>query len=118
MSLLTGSMKLPPLRIVCSPSGSAMAAATSPVTNTTAKVTTALAARTRPRRGTAVIVTRIRPRRYSAVMNMVATTTTAISPANVPTSVCAMSLPPALAEPGTSVAMSPDPVTVILPPAC
>ena len=46
----------------------------------------AFAASTRLRRGLAVRVTRIRPRRNSAVMNMVPTTSTAISPANVPTS--------------------------------
>ena len=62
-----------------------MTAATSPTTNVTAPITTAFAASTRPRRGLAARVARIRPRRYSAVMNMTATTTTAISPANVPT---------------------------------
>ena len=53
-------------------------------TNATAPTTTAFAARARPRRGLAASVTRIRFRRYSAVMNMVATTASAISPANVP----------------------------------
>ena len=58
--------------------------ATSPATNATAPITIALAASTRPRRGLAASVVRIRPRRYSAVMNIVATTATAISPTNVP----------------------------------
>src|ERR1700728_2703024 len=76
----------------------------------------AFAASTRLRRGLAVRVTRIRPRRNSAVMNMVATTSTAISPANVPTSVSATepAVPPS--PPGRSGAMSPDPVTVSVPP--
>ena len=81
----------------------------------TEPITTALAASTRPRAGLAVKVTRIRPRRYSAVMNIVATTITAISPPNAPSSVCSMTVPvPSPA--GTSGAMSPDPVTVTVPP--
>jgi hypothetical protein len=62
-----------------------MAAAARPVTNVTIAMTRALAASNRPRRGLAVSVVRIRPRRYSAVMNMTATTITAMSPANAPT---------------------------------
>ncbi len=98
------------------PRNTAAAAATSPVTKATEPSTMALAASTRPRRGLAVSVVRIRPRRYSAVMNIVATTITAISPANVPTrnTVTVRSSPPAC--PGTAGAMSPDPVTVNRPP--
>src|ERR1019366_8293325 len=76
----------------------------------------AFAASTRPRRGLAVRVTRIRPRRNSAVMNMVATTSTAISPANVPASVSATEPAVRPSPPGRSGAMSPDPVTVSVPP--
>ena len=60
-------------------------AATSPATKATEPITMAFAARTRPRRGLAASVVRISPRRYSAVMNIAPTTTTAISPKNVPT---------------------------------
>ena len=62
----------------------AAAAPTSPATNETAPITIAFAASTRPRRGLAASVTLIRFRRYSAVMNIAATTTSAISAANVP----------------------------------
>ena len=82
----------------------------------TEPITTALAASTRPRAGVAAKVTRIRPRRYSAVMNIAATTITAISPANTPSSVCPMGNPPPSAA-ATYGAMSPDPVTVMMPPA-
>ena len=58
---------------------------------------------------------RISPRRYSAVMNMAATTATAISPANTPESACAMGRPPSF--PLTDGAMSPEPLTVNTPPA-
>ena len=78
-------------------------------------MTTALAASTRPRAGLAANVTRIRPRRYSAVMNIAATTITAISAPNTPVSVCSMGVP---TWPPTSGAMSPVPVTVNVPPAC
>jgi hypothetical protein len=61
-------------------------------------------------------VVRIRPRRYSAVTNIVATTTTTISPAKVPTRVWVMVVPRP-AAPATAGAMSPDPVTVNPPPA-
>lgn len=81
--------------------------------NVTAASTTALAASTRPRRGLAANVVRISPRRYSAVMNITPITTTAISPANVPTRVCAVTAP-ALPPAG---AMSPDPDTVNVPAA-
>ena len=102
------------------PMSTAMIAAISPSMNVTAPITTALAASTRPRRGVAARVTRIMPRRYSAVMNIVAITTTAISPANVPTRCCSMVPDGPTLDPGPSVtgAMSPDPVTVKLPPAC
>ena len=75
----------------------AAAAATSAAAKATEPITMALAASTRPRRGLAVSVVRIRPRRYSAVMNIVATTITTISPANVPTrkTVTVRSSPPA-----------------------
>ena len=92
-----------------------MAAAASPVAKAAAPITIAFAASTRPRPGLAASVVRIRPRRYSAVMNIVPTTTTTISPANVPTRAWLMSTPPP--EPGTSGAISPDPVTVNLSPA-
>ncbi len=59
-------------------------AAASPVTKAAAPITIAFAASTRPRTGLTASVVRIRPRRYSAVMNIVATTITAISPATVP----------------------------------
>jgi hypothetical protein len=104
-------------RASCVPKITAAAAPTSPVTKAAEPITIALAASTRPRRGLEARVTRIRPRRYSAVMNIVATTITAISPANVPTrkTVRVRSSPPAC--PGTAGAMSPDPVTVNRPPA-
>ena len=82
----------------------------------TEPITMAFAASTRPRRGLAAKVVRIRPRRYSAVMNIVPTTTTAISPANAPTRVESRGWP-GPAPPGVSGAMSPDPVTVNVPPA-
>ena len=88
-----------------------MAAPASPAAKVTAPSTTALAASTRPRRGLAASVTRIRPRRYSAVMNIAPTTTTAISPANVPIRVCA-TVTPTPPPPDTAGAMSPEPVTV------
>ena len=74
---------MPLERSMCSPSGTRRRAI-SPAMKVTAPITAALAASTRPRAGLAVSVTRIRPRRYSAVMNIVATTITAISPANAP----------------------------------
>ena len=105
-------MKLPLARSSRSPSRTAAMAPASPATKVTEPITTAFAARTRPRRGLAVKVTRIRPRRYSAVMNIVATTITAISPANAPGSV----LFDGFRRPAaTSGAMSPDPVTVMVP---
>ena len=93
-----------------------MAAAASPPAKLTAAITMAFAASTRPRRGLAANVMGIRPRRYSAVTNIVATTTTAISPANAPTRVWSRGWP-GPAPPGSSGAMSPDPVTVNAPPA-
>ena len=88
----------------------------SPATKVTEPITTALAARTRPRRGAAASVVRIRPRRYSAVMNIAPTTITTISPANAPMKPSSAALP-MLAGPGPAGAMSPDPVTVNVPPA-
>ena len=81
----TGYTYEPRARASWAPKITAAAAATSPATKVTEPITMALAASTRPRRGLAVRVRRIRPRRYSAVMNIVATTIIAISPANVPT---------------------------------
>src|ERR1700721_1798501 len=49
-----------------------------------------MAARAAPRRGVAARVVRIRPRRYSAVKNIAATTTIAISPMNTPARLCSM----------------------------
>ena len=101
------------------PRVTAAAAAASPTTKVTEPITMALAASTRPRRGLAARVVRIRPRRYSAVMNIAATTSTAISPANVPTRRFAMVSdgPPLASDPAMTGAMSPDPVTVNRPPA-
>ncbi len=62
----------------------APAAAARPATKAAEPITIAFAASIRPRFGLAASVVRIRPRRYSAVMKIVATTTTATSPANVP----------------------------------
>ena len=93
-----------------------MTAATSPAVKLTAAITIAFAASTCPRRGLAANVVRIRPRRYSAVTNIVATTTTAISPASAPTRVWSRGWP-VPAPPGASGAMSPDPVTLNVPPA-
>src|SRR6266511_4010435 len=85
ISDVTGNTSKPLARSSRSTSGTVTTAATSPVTKVTEPITMAFAARTRPRRGLAARVVRIRPRRYSAVMNNVATTITAISPANAPT---------------------------------
>ena len=74
----------PPECSLCSASGSAMAAPTSPATNVADPITMAFAASTRPRRGLAANVVRIRPRRYSAVMNRAPRAMTAISPMAVP----------------------------------
>ena len=79
-------------------------------------MTMAFAASTRPRRGLAARVVRIRPRRYSAVMNIVAITITAIRPANVPTRNSRWSVRVA-SDPAMTGAMSPVPVTVNRPPA-
>ena len=69
---------------MAAPTLTAPMAPSSPATNATAPTTSALAASARPRRGLAASVVLIRPRRYSAVMNIVATTATAINPTNVP----------------------------------
>ena len=87
-----------------------------PATNVTEPTTAALAARTRPRAGAAARVVRIRPRRYSAVMNMAPTTITTISPANAPTKPSSAGMP-IFVGPGPAGAMSPEPVTVNVPPA-
>src|ERR1039458_9828882 len=99
------------------PKITAAAAAASPATKLTAPITMAFAASIRPRRGLAASVTRIRPRRYSAVMNIVATTITTISPANVPMRCCVTVVPASPACPGTTGAISPEPVTVNRPAA-
>jgi hypothetical protein len=110
----TGNTKLPLLRVIRSPSATATIEPTSPATKVTKPITTAFAARTRPRAGPAVRVVRIRPRRYSAVMNSVAKTIITISPANAPPRSCSMVCPTDNA-PATIGVMSPDPVTVNLP---
>ena len=94
------------------PSKTAPADPASPAVKVTAPRTMALAASTRPRRGLAASVRRIRPRRYSAVMNSAPTTITAISPMNKPASDASSGVAPL--APG---AMSPEPVTVKVPPA-
>ena len=81
-------------------------AATSPMANADPPTTTAFAARIRLRRGLAATVVRIMPRRYSAVTDIVATTSTKTSPRNVPTSVW-VRLSPRPAAPTTAGAMSP-----------
>src|SRR5690348_17008562 len=91
------------------------AAPTTPATNVTEPITTALAARTRPRPGAAASVTAIRPRRYSAVMNIAPTTITTIRPANAPTKPSSAGMP-MFVGPGPAGAMSPEPVTVNVPP--
>src|SRR5580692_8341197 len=88
----------------------------SPATKVTEPITTALAARTRPRAGAAASVTAIRPRRYSAVMNIAPTTIATISPANAPTKPSSADMP-MFVGPGPAGAMSPEPVTVNVPPA-
>ena len=100
----------------CSPSGSATAAATSPATNATAPITTALAASTRPRRGLGANVVRIRPRRYSAVMNSAADHDQHDQPGEGADEGALDALPRPLGR--SAGAMSPDPVTVNVPPAC
>ncbi len=100
---------------MCRETGMAITVAANPVTKVTAPITMALAARTRPRRGLAARVTRIRPRRYSAVMNKVATTISAIRPASTPPRMLSRVSPPKMA-PATAGAMSPDPLTVNVPP--
>ncbi len=87
------------------------------MTNATAPITTALAASTAPRLGVAASVVRIRPRRYSVLKNIAATITIAISPRNAPARLCPIvtvgNPPPG---PGVTGAMSPEPVTVKVPP--
>src|SRR6202050_1530682 len=90
----TGHTGMPVLRNTGVPTASARAAATAPTTKPTAAITTALAASSRPRRGAAVSETRISPRRYSPVMNIAATTTSGISPKNVPSSARWMEMTP------------------------
>src|SRR5215831_4176936 len=92
------------------------AAPAAPATNVTEPITTALAARTRPRPGLAASVVRIRPRRYSAVMNIAPTTMTTISPASAPLKPRSPDAPMP-AGPGPAGAMSPEPLTVNAPPA-
>ena len=85
-----GQHDRPLFRSSGTPSPIANAEATRPSTNATAAATMALAASTWPRRGVAASVVRIRPRRYSAVKNIAATTTIAISPMNAPARLCSM----------------------------
>src|SRR5215831_4312661 len=92
------------------------AAPISPAAKVTEPITTALAARTRVRRGPAANVTAIRPRRYSAGMNIAPTTITTISPANAPAKPSSAGMP-MFVGPGPAGAMSPEPVTVNVPPA-
>src|SRR6266702_24702 len=99
-----GFRKLPLWRRIRPPSGTTTAAAARPATKVTKPITIAFAARTRPRRGLAARVMRIRPRRYSAVMNIVATTISAISPPKAPVRVSSMGVAMLV-----SGAMSPDP---------
>ena len=111
----TGKMTRPLPRSMRSPSSTAAADPASPAAKVTAAITIALAARTWPRRGAAASVVRIRPRRYSAVMNIVPTTSATISPANTPVMpASAVLLAPAAFR--TAGAMSPDPWTVKNPP--
>src|SRR5262249_26569668 len=85
-----------------------------PAAKVTTPITMALAARTWPRRGLAASVTAIRPRWYSAPTNIAAATASAISPANAPVRVSASGMPPP--RPPTAGAMSPEPLTVTVPP--
>src|SRR5262245_58058562 len=93
MSIVDGWTYAPLERSTPGPNVSTTAAATTPQTKATAPSTTALATSTRARAGVALTVVWISPRRYSAVTNMVATTTTRISPANVPTRVWVSEVP-------------------------
>src|SRR5215469_8127715 len=94
-----------------------MTDAISPITKATAPATRAFAASTAPRRGVAASVVRIRPRRYSVVKNIAATTTITISPTKTPTRLCSMvTVGRLLPGPGVTGAMSPEPVTVNMPP--
>ena len=108
---------MPLERSTHSPAATATAAAGRAAPKLTAATTAALAASTRPRRGLAANVARIRPRRYSAVVNMVATTATAISPKSTPSRVRPIGVPVPSGPAATSGAMSPVPVTVTVPPA-
>src|SRR5215471_8633698 len=92
------------------------AAPAAPATNVAEPITTALAARTRPRPGAAASVVRIRPLRYSAVMNIAPTAITTISPANAPAKPSSAGSP-MFVGPGPAGAMSPEPVTVSVPSA-
>ena len=107
---------MPLLCAISVPMSTAPAAAARPATKAAEPITIAFAASTRPRSGLAASVVRIRPRRYSAVMNIVATTATAISPANVPSrkSLTVM-LGPSPRAPEMRGAMSPVPDTVNRP---
>src|SRR5215472_2146268 len=115
----TVSSTWPWLSSLGTPRAIAITEAISPVTNAAAPTTKAFAASTAPRRGVAVSVVRISPRRYSVVKNIAATTTIAISPMKTPTRLCStVTVGRLLPGPGVTGAMSPDPVTVNVPPAC
>ena len=87
------------------------------MTKATAPITTALAASTAPRRGVAASVVRIRPRRYSVLKNIAATTTITISPRNAPARLCSIvTVGNGPSGPGVTGAMSPEPVSVYVPP--
>src|SRR5579864_706386 len=76
---------------------------------------TALAARTRPRRGQAAKVARMNPRRYPEVTDKAATTITNSSATIVPLTTLAPDQWVAAPSPPTSGAMSPDPLMVNSP---
>ena len=93
---------------------SAIAVAMAPAAKASDPATTALAARTRPRRGLAAKVVRMSPRRYSEVANKVASTITTRSATMVPLTMLAPAHWAEMMSP-TSGAMSPDPLIVNAP---
>ncbi len=93
---------------------SATAVAMVPAAKASDPATTALAARTRPRRGLAARVVLMSPRRYSEVANKVAITITNRSAAIVPLTMLAPAHWAEMMSP-TSGAMSPDPLIVNAP---
>src|SRR5258707_7515156 len=93
---------------------SAIAVAMAPAAKASDPATTALAARTRPRRGLAARVVRMSPRRYSEVANKVAITITKRSAAIVPLTMLAPAHWAEMMSP-TSGATSPEPLIVNVP---